>query len=257
MAAQRAVDEQLSPHHSWVGIGSGSTVKYVVEAIAKLDRSITKRMTFVPTGDQSRLLIEGAGLRVGTLSQLPDDTLLDVSFDGADEIDDELNLIKGGGACLLQEKIVAAASKRFICVADCRKLSTRLGANWEKGIPIEVLPLAATRVLAELRRLGSVNPQIRQGGAQKAGPIVTDNGMWIIDAPFPPLALPHDPAANKPGKGGVWPVEELSNRLMSLPGVIDTGIFTGKNGNQVRGGAQKPVAVYLGMANGEVGKLGG
>lgn len=121
-AAKRAVDDRLSSEHRWVGIGSGSTI----DTISKWEKGLTDRMKFVPTGEQSRLLIEAAGLRLGSLSQLPRDELLDVCFDGADEIDRDLNLIKGGGACLLQEKVVATASKKFICVAGRFNLQIRL-----------------------------------------------------------------------------------------------------------------------------------
>ncbi|KAI9157994.1 CDP-alcohol phosphatidyltransferase class-I family protein [Paramyrothecium foliicola] len=249
-AAKRAVDEYLSPNYKLVGIGSGSTVVYVVEAIANWDRSVTDRMAFFPTGDQSMLLIQAAGLRLGSLSQLVGGVQLDVSFDGADEIDEDLNLIKGGGACLLQEKIVAAASRRFICVADYRKMSERLCTNWKKGIPIEVLPLAATLILDELRRLGSIDPVIRQGGSQKAGPVVTDNGMWIIDAPFPPLG------AKSNSLGETWTASGLAERLITIPGIIETGLFTGNNGNEAPRGAQKPVAAYFGMEDGTVKTIG-
>ena len=116
-AAYQAVAEHLDKTHEWVGIGSGSTVVYVVEAIAALGPAATGAMTFVPTGDQSRALIEEAGLRLGSIAALPPGRLLDVAFDGADEVDADLNLIKGGGACLFQEKIVATAAKKFVCVA--------------------------------------------------------------------------------------------------------------------------------------------
>ena len=116
-AAYQAVKEHLDHSYRHVGIGSGSTVVYVVDAIAALGPEVTRDMTFYPTGDQSRGLIEDASLRLATISQLPLNTRLDVCFDGADEVDENLNLIKGGGACLFQEKIVATAAKKFICVA--------------------------------------------------------------------------------------------------------------------------------------------
>lgn len=115
-----------------------------------------------------------------------------------------------------------------------------------------MLPLAAKRVLHELRQLGSVDPQIRQGTPKKAGPVVTDNGMWLIDAPFPPLALPGDAGVVGDGEGGIWAVDALADRLIKLPGVCEIGLFAGKNGTQVASGAQKPVAAYFGLANGGV-----
>lgn len=144
-AAFKAVADHFDPAFRYIGIGSGSTVVYVVEAIAEKGRDITSKMIFVPTGDQSKQLIIEAGLPVGSIDALPpvesipgnmsgaiayavatgkqDMGLkgkrqsLDVAFDGADEIDEDLNCIKGGGACLFQEKLVATSAKKFICVA--------------------------------------------------------------------------------------------------------------------------------------------
>jgi len=116
-AARQAVRDHLEHSFRYVGIGSGSTVIHVVQAIAELGPSVTAKMTFYPTGDQSRDLIEDAALNLGSISQLPVTETLDVCFDGADEVDEELNLIKGGGACLFQEKIIATAARKFVCVA--------------------------------------------------------------------------------------------------------------------------------------------
>lgn len=171
-AAQRAVDEHFSPSFNYVGIGSGTTILYVVEAIkaacemapggpndlpavddsvagnaaqvetvadavkdqqrvlAERHRSRRRRSSiddprhplhgkirFVPTGFQSREVIRRAGLTPVAFDSLPDGLVLDVAFDGADEVDDELNCIKGGGACLFQEKLVAARARKFVCVA--------------------------------------------------------------------------------------------------------------------------------------------
>ncbi|KAI9832210.1 MAG: ribose-5-phosphate isomerase rki1 [Phylliscum demangeonii] len=300
-AAYQAVSDHFDPSFTYVGIGSGSTVVYVVEAIAARGQEVTSRMTFVPTGFQSRELIVEAGLRLGSIDALvpaesrggpkakqlasgehdmalkEDRVRLDVAFDGADEVDEDLNCIKGGGACLLQEKLVATSAKKFICVADSRKLQPRLLTKWS-AIPIEIVPLAAPAVLHALRRLGSLNPCLRLGGAAKAGPIVTDNGNFIVDAPFPPLALasdfphPHPPAAAAPPAGrtpqGRWQVEALASRLKQIVGVVETGLFCRRTGleldrvaGQEPAGAAadadadaepKPVAAYFGMENGEV-----
>ncbi|KAK0388751.1 hypothetical protein NLU13_4994 [Sarocladium strictum] len=262
-AATRAVNTHLLPHHRYVGIGSGSTVVYVVEAISALGPDFYGPMTFIPTGSQSKGLIRAAGLNMVNLDERPlvqdkDGNMalveLDVCFDGADEVDEELNLIKGGGACLLQEKLVAIAAKQFVCVADYRKQSPRLCTQW-KTIPIEVLPLAAPDLLSRLRALGSPAPAVRSGLPSKAGECVTDNGMWIIDAPFPPLLLEKDGEGN--AAEGKWEVSRLASELLKLPGVAEIGLFHGVNGDQARaqgksGQAQKPVAVYFGMQDGEV-----
>merc|ERR1711879_1001780 len=142
----------------FVGIGSGSTIVYGVEAIKehlqKNPPPANHMNWFVPTGWNSRKVIEAAGLIPIAFDSLPGDSVMDVCFDGADEVDAELNLIKGGGACLFQEKLVAIAAKTFVAVADYRKQSPRLCTTW-KNIPIEVLPLSAPDVLLRLQALGS------------------------------------------------------------------------------------------------------
>lgn len=262
-AAAQAVNDHLLPSHKFVGIGSGSTVVYVVDAIVAKGPAFYGGMTFIPTGSQSKGLIRAAGLTLSNLDERPivDGKLvtLDVAFDGADEVDDDLNLIKGGGACLFQEKLVAIAAKKFIAVADYRKRSSRLCMKW-KSIPIEVLPLAAPDILARLQAMGSLNPIVRAGLPSKAGECVTDNGMWIIDAPFSPLLLPGDLTEVLDGTGRNhtgWEVSKLAQELLSLPGVVEIGLFYGFNGDQAvalgkESRAQKPVAAYFGAADGSV-----
>lgn len=115
-AAIRAVKDHFDASASYIGIGSGTTIVHVVEAIQALGIN-TSHMRFVPTGYQSRQVILHAGLTPIAFDSLPAGVLLDVAFDGADEIDDDLNCIKGGGACLYQEKLVAVHARKFICVA--------------------------------------------------------------------------------------------------------------------------------------------
>lgn len=135
---------------------------------------------FVPTGFQSKELIVKGGLNLGDVDQFP---IIDVTLDGADEVDDSLNAIKGGGACHLREKVLAEAANTFIMIADARKNSKILGDKWKQGVPIEVAPFAWASVLQKLQRLGSESPRLRFGKA-KAGAVVTDNGNFVIDAPF-------------------------------------------------------------------------
>jgi ribose 5-phosphate isomerase A len=143
-------------------------------------------------------------------------------------------------------------------MVDYRKLQPRLLTNW-KYIPIEIAPKAAPTIKRILITLGSPDPVIRQGGSAKAGPVVTDNGMWIVDAPFPPLKLHSDLAHGDHGDGthGTWEVHQLGRRLKRIVGVLEIGIFHGRNGLQVsnsgeEGGGQKPVAAYFGMEDGGV-----
>lgn len=136
-------------------------------------------------------------------------------------------------------------------IIDFRKNSARLGEQWKKGIPIEVVPNATGHVLSELKKLGSINPQIRSGLPGKAGAVVTDNGNALIDAPFPPLALAKD-LKGEDGANGVWTVDGLADKLIKIVGVVEAGLFCGSNGYQTQSGAQKPVAAYFGMADGSI-----
>ncbi|KAF1839508.1 ribose 5-phosphate isomerase [Decorospora gaudefroyi] len=263
-AAHQAVADHFDPAATYVGIGSGTTIVYVVEAIK--ERSTNPNILFVPTGYQSRQLVVNAGLTAISFDSLPDHVMLDVAFDGADEVDSELNCIKGGGACLFQEKLVAERAKKFVCVADYRKRQDRLLTQWQT-IPIEVAPLSQRKVAAALTMLGSTGPTLRTTLLEKSGPLKTDQDFFILDAPFPPLLTSADVAAGK-GKGdgsdGTWEVNNISRAIKGLTGVLEVGIFAGLNGIEaqelrekhqstktVRGG-QKPVAVYFGMADGSI-----
>ena len=187
---------------------------------------------------------------------------MDVAFDGADEVDSELNCIKGGGACLYQEKLVATHARKFICVADHRKLQKRLLTQW-KTIPIEVEPLAVGSVCTSLEMLGSETPRVREGSILKAGPIKTDQDNFIVDAPFEMLRLRGEGEEGQSSEvqggsqGRRWEVEALAKEIKLIEGVLSVGIFCGEDGEQVlaRGGktgGQKPVAAYFGMVDGNV-----
>lgn len=283
-AAEQAVKDHFDPSATNVGIGSGTTIVYVVDAIKKL--STNPAIRFIPTGYQSRQVIVKAGLTPVAFDSLPEDTVFDVAFDGADEVDAELNCIKGGGACLFQEKLVAQRARKFVCVAgtffffffstqqapgietDCsdyRKKQDRLLTNWPT-IPIEVAPIAVPTVLKSLRTLGSTNPSLRTTLLEKSGPLKTDQDFFIVDAPFKTLLLEEDVAAGK-GKGdgsdGTWEVKRLSEAIKAVTGVLEVGIFSGLNGVDAEGvrerdavgavgSGQKPVAVYFGMKDGSV-----
>ncbi|KAJ9662415.1 ribose-5-phosphate isomerase rki1 [Coniosporium apollinis] len=262
-AAQRAVADHFSPDFRFVGIGSGTTIIYVVEAIkaACASSGSSSSISFVPTGYQSRQVIIKAGLTPVAFDSLPEEVVLDVAFDGADEVDEALNCIKGGGACLFQEKLVAERARKFVCVADYRKDQSRLLTKWP-SIPIEVCPLAVHTVLHSLRLLGSPTPTVRTGLLAKTGPLKTDQDFFIIDAPFPsPLLTSSDISAGK-GKGDgsddTWEVQELARRIKGITGVLEVGLFCGLDGTQAqeigggRQGGQRPVAVYFGMEDGNV-----
>ncbi|KAK2746982.1 ribose-5-phosphate isomerase rki1 [Myotisia sp. PD_48] len=263
-AATAAVANHYPRDAKFVGIGSGTTIVYVVEAIKALGVD-TSATSFVPTGYQSNQLIVAAGLTPIAFDALPQDTVLDIAFDGADEVDDDLNCIKGGGACLFQEKLVATQSKEFICVADWRKNQSRLLTIWP-SIPIEVAPLAVRRVIRELKKLGSPNPLLRESQIEKQhtvkSPVKTDQGFLLIDAPFPGLLLASDVAGEtadipvKKGEGRVWEVETLAKAIKEITGVLEVGLFYGRNGQQARAvgevGGQRPSVAYFGNTDGTV-----
>jgi len=180
LAAFTAVVNHVKPEHKIIGIGSGSTVPYVVEKIVAQGAEANHGRVFLPTSFQSKDLIISAGLTLGDIAQ---HTQIDVTIDGADEVDWKLNCIKGGGACQLQEKVLAEAAETWIVVADYRKKSEILGTSWKQGVPIEVAPVAYAPLLKRLQNSGSPKATLRMAKA-KAGPVVTDNGNFVIDAPF-------------------------------------------------------------------------
>ncbi|XP_045406008.1 ribose-5-phosphate isomerase isoform X1 [Lemur catta] len=137
--AGRAAVENHVRNNQVLGIGSGSTIVHAVQRIAERVKQENLNLVCIPTSFQARQLILQYGLTLSDLDRHPE---IDLAIDGADEVDADLNLIKGGGGCLTQEKIVAGYASRFIVIADFRKDSKNLGDQWHKGIPIEVIPMA-------------------------------------------------------------------------------------------------------------------
>ncbi|KAF4610011.1 hypothetical protein D9613_010645 [Agrocybe pediades] len=227
LAAYTAVDNHVKPEHRVIGIGSGSTVPYVVERIVQQGEEVNKGRVFIPTGFQSKQLIVEAGLGLGDVDQYP---TIDVTLDGADEVDHALNCVKGGGACHLREKVLAEAATTFILVADHRKNVQYLGTNFVQGVPIEVVPFAYAKVLQNLRHiLGSPKATLRMAVKKgwflqvpftfellvnifwAAGPVVSDNGNFIIDAPFEREKM-IDPYV-------------IMAQIKMLTGVVEVGLF--------------------------------
>jgi ribose 5-phosphate isomerase A len=186
-----------------LGLGSGSTARHFVELLGDRVRDGFD-IVGVPTSEVTRDQAARAGIALTTLDDTP---ALDLTIDGADEIDGALNLIKGGGGALLREKVVAAASARMIVIADDSKWVPQLGRF---PLPIEVVPfgLAATRRAIE-SAAGGASLTLRR---DKTGhPFVTDGGHWIIDAATGRIA---DPAG-------------LAQKLAAIPGVMEHGLFIG------------------------------
>jgi len=187
-----------------VGLGSGTTAAYAVQEIGERVRQGDLRVLGVPTSHQALMLAVSCGIPLTTLDEHP---LLDLAIDGADQIDRELNLIKGMGGALTREKIVASAAKQFVIVADETKLVEKLGVN--HSIPLEVLPFALPIVMVKVRELGG-KPVLREGKG-KVGPVVTDNGNFVVDVDFGPVDF----------------LSELDVKLKLVPGVLETGLFVG------------------------------
>jgi ribose 5-phosphate isomerase A len=184
-----------------VGLGTGSTAKFAVEALGRRVRDEGLKVHGVPTSEATRKLAQEQGV---PLLSFDDVERLDLCFDGADEADPNLNLTKGGGGALLREKVVAYASERFYCVVDDGKLVDKLHAF---PLPVEIIPFAHKVVERALVRLG-MQPTLRQRDGKT---YVTDNGLWILDCKTQPL---DDPPA-------------LARALSSIPGVAEHGLFCG------------------------------
>ncbi|XP_013791728.1 ribose-5-phosphate isomerase-like isoform X1 [Limulus polyphemus] len=202
-AAWKAVDHHVMDNFI-VGVGSGSTAVYAMERLALRVKEEGLKILCVPTSFQSRQIVKQLGLSLTDLEEHPQ---VDVAIDGADEVDYNMTLIKGGGGCLTQEKIVSSCSQNFIVIADHRKDSKELGQNWTKGIPIEVIPMAFVPVQRRLEKLGGT-PVLRMAIA-KAGPVITDNGNFIIDWKFSEVRE--------------WTV--INQTIKMIPGVVETGLF--------------------------------
>ena len=222
IAAYQAVDEWVKTNTA-VGIGSGSTVVFAVDRLAERVKNEGLQVVCVPTSFQARQLIVENNLTLGDLDRNPH---LDVAIDGADEVDKDMVLIKGGGGCLLQEKIVASCANKLIIIADYTKNSQKLGEQYKKGIPIEVVPMAYVPIREKVQKMFGGELKLRMAVA-KAGPCVTDNGNFILDWHFP-----QEQAFN-------W--TEVNRDLLLIPGVVETGLFV-----------NMATKAYFGMANGEV-----
>jgi len=197
-AAVRAVDA-VQPGMV-VGLGTGSTAAFAIEEIGRrLAAGLLRDIVGIPTSNASHRLALECGVPLSTLERHPE---VDVTIDGADEIDPELRLIKGGGGAHTREKLVARASRELIVVADAGKRVARLGEHML--LPVEILPFGGRWTLAHLGTMG-LDPRVRAG-------FVTDNGNLIADCAL----------------GAVDDLGALACALKALPGVVETGLFVGR-----------------------------
>jgi ribose 5-phosphate isomerase A len=188
-----------------VGLGSGTTAAYAIIAIGELRKHQNLNVLGVPSSYQAFELAVQNGIPVTTLEE---HSILDLNIDGADQIDPQLNLIKGMGAALCREKIVATSAMQNIFIADEKKHVKELGENGQP-VPIEVVPFAIPLVRTRIMKLHG-SPLLRETKG-KLGPVISDNGNAIMDASFGAIS---DPAV-------------LERQLKLIPGVVETGLFMG------------------------------
>ncbi|AJC71136.1 ribose 5-phosphate isomerase [Thermococcus guaymasensis DSM 11113] len=185
-----------------IGLGTGSTTAYFIKLLGELIREEELEVYGIPTSHQSRLLAIESGIPVISLDETD---AIDIAVDGADEVDPNLNLIKGRGAALTMEKIIEYRAGTFIVLVDESKLVERLGEKMP--VPIEVIP-AAWRAIAEELEVFNAKAELRMG-VKKDGPVITDNGNFILDAKFERIEDPLD----------------MEIELNTIPGVVENGIF--------------------------------
>ena len=200
--AQAAVDQIQDG--MILGLGSGSTAALMIEALAKkIKTGEIKDVVGVTTSFQGEVLATELAIPLKSLSSVSE---IDLAIDGADEVDPSFQLIKGGGACHVQEKLVAALAKKFIVVVDSSKLVEKLNLDFK--LPVEVLPSAWKQVQKTLEELeGASDLRMAQ---KKAGPIVTDQGNLILDVTF---------------KNGIDQPDLLESQINNIPGVLENGLF--------------------------------
>jgi ribose 5-phosphate isomerase A len=223
-AKSKAILKALAPIKSgWViGVGSGSTMAYAVVELGRASKARKLQLSVVPTSHQIENLAISHGLNVRSLNEA---VVIDYAIDGADQVQlPSLNLIKGGGAALLREKIVDSAARRLAIVVDETKLSKHLGGR--QPVPLEILPMAQRSVQIRVTKMGG-RAKLREGSG-KVGPVITDNGNFVLDADF----------------GRIENAARLERQLKAVPGLIETGLFL----NMVD-------VVYVGRQNGRVDLL--
>jgi ribose 5-phosphate isomerase A len=218
-AKHRAVLKALEPIKTgWiVGLGSGSTMFYAVKELTRLRRARHIEVVVVPTSYQIESLAIAHGLVIKSINEVG---TIDYAIDGADQVQEgSLNAIKGGGGAMLREKIIDSAAQSLAIVVHASKLSKYLGGN--QTVPVEVLPFAYKYVQSRIVKLGG-RAKLRESEG-KVGPVITDNGNFLLDADF----------------GRIQNPTLLDRRLKAIPGLLETGLFL----NMVD-------KVYVGLNNG-------
>jgi ribose 5-phosphate isomerase A len=185
-----------------LGLGTGSTTHYFLKKLGQRIQDEELEVIGIPTSYQSFLLARDCAIPLTTLEEHTPD----LAVDGADEVDHQLNLIKGGGAAHTQEKIVDSAAEWFLVIVNQSKLVEKLG---KFPVPLEVIPSAHRLVMERVIDMGGF-PSLRMA-QMKDGPVITDNGNFVVDAQFETIPQP----------------ERLEVKLNNIPGVVENGIFPG------------------------------
>ncbi|WNY25243.1 ribose-5-phosphate isomerase RpiA [Methanolapillus millepedarum] len=183
-----------------VGLGTGSTVAYTIKELGRRIREEKLNVVGVVTSYQSEAIAIEAGVPLTTLAQMPE---LTIAIDGADQFDKNLMAIKGGGAAHTREKIVSMSAKRFVVVSDPKKKADVLSVP----VPVEVMPFGKELAVRQLKELGG--KLVLRAAAKKDGPVITDNGNFVIDCDFGEIQNP----------------KELAARISQIPGVVEHGLF--------------------------------
>ncbi len=187
-----------------LGLGSGSTAALMIKSLgAKLEEGSLKDIVGVTTSFQGEVLANQLGIPLKAFSAV---SRIDLAIDGADEVDSAFQLIKGGGACHVQEKLVASIADRFLVVVDSTKIVEKLNVVFK--LPVEVIPTAWQLVKTKLKDLGGAS-ELRMA-KQKAGPIVTDQGNLVLDVIF---------------ENGIDDPANIERQINNIPGVLENGLF--------------------------------
>jgi ribose 5-phosphate isomerase A len=197
LLAKDAVERYVKDNQI-IGLGSGSTIAFLVKEMARLKNKNT--LKFIVTSLQIKTEAENSGLEIVDENQIPK---VDIVFDGADQIDSQYNMIKGGGGALLKEKILISAAKKVIIIAD----STKIVGTFNRPVPLEVHPFARSAVSKKLKEISS---QVQVRILEKGYPFITENGNIIFDITFT----------------SITDVAKKEIELKSIPGVLEVGFFT-------------------------------
>ena len=198
-----------------IGLGSGRAASTFVKTLSRFVKTQSSKIKCVPTSTQIKLVAEKGNLPLIEVDQVES---IDVVFDGADQIDKNKYLIKGGGGALLRENILMSLARKIVILAD----ETKFVNNFNRSVPVEILPIARRGVQSQIKKLTGSSPSLRE--LERGYAFVTENGNFILDCNFGVIKNP----------------KSLQQRILQIPGVLEVGIFT-----------KKPDVIYKAKSNGK------